>query len=179
MILLVKEKRTVIFFDEIDSLAPPRNNSYEGSQKVVGTLLSEMDGLKDSGKILVVGATNNIDGVDSALKRAGRFDFMIKFEMPDDNERLEIFNIHIKKAEEYAKRRLFEDINWALVMNHIGKYNGSDIAEVIRRVLEEKVKQELHGGNPNLVSTDDLIATIEKYNLRNEKRNPLGFLSSN
>lgn len=172
-------KRTVIFFDEIDSLAPPRNNSYEGSQKVVGTLLSEMDGLKDSGKILVVGATNNIDGVDSALKRAGRFDFMIKFEMPDDNERLEIFNIHIKKAEEYAKRRLFEDINWALVMNHIGKYNGSDIAEVIRRVLEEKVKQELHGGNPNLVSTDDLIATIEKYNLRNEKRNPLGFLSSN
>ncbi len=57
-------------------------------------------------------------------------------------------------------------------MNHIGKYNGSDIAEVIRRVLEES-KTRVTWWKPNLVSTEDLIATIEKYNLRNEKRNPL------
>lgn len=169
------KKRTIIFFDEIDTLAPPRSDAYEGSQKVVGTLLSEMDGLRDSSNILVVGATNNPAGVDGALKRGGRFDFMIKVDLPDEKARLEIFSIHMRKANEYSGRILFGDVNWDTVAQYTKNFNGSDIAEVVRRVLEEKAKQELHGGDPERVNTDDLIKTIQGYKPKSEKRRSLGF----
>lgn len=172
------KKRTIIFFDEIDTLAPSRSGAYEGSQKVVGTLLSEMDGLRDSSNILVVGATNNMEGVDSALKRGGRFDYMIKVDLPNAEERLEIFNIHISRAEGDAGNSLFENIDWEWVGKEIDGFSGADISEVVRRVLEEKVKEELHGGNPSLVSTEDLLNVIQEYNSRHEKKNPLGFVVS-
>ncbi len=170
------KKRTIIFFDEIDTLAPPRSDAYEGSQKVVGTLLSEMDGLRDSSNILVVGATNNPAGVDGALKRGGRFDFMIKVDLPDEKARLEIFSIHMRKANEYSGRILFGDINWDTVAQYTKNFNGSDIAEVVRRVLEEKAKQELHGGDPERVNTDDLIETIQGYKPKTPKKRDFGFL---
>lgn len=172
------KKRTIIFFDEIDTLAPPRSDAYEGSQKVVGTLLSEMDGLRDSSNILVIGATNNPAGVDGALKRGGRFDFMIKVDSPDQEARLEIFSIHMRKANEYSGRILFGDIDWDTIAAHTNDLNGSDIAEIVRRVLEEKAKMELHGYEAERVNTEDLTRTIKSYKPEPQKRRAFGFLGN-
>ncbi|MBI2101787.1 CDC48 family AAA ATPase [Candidatus Woesearchaeota archaeon] len=88
----------IIFFDELDSLAPKRGMGSENhvSERVVNQLLTEMDGLEDLNEVLVIAATNRPDMVDTALLRPGRFDRMILTPVPDEKTRLEIFNVHTK-----------------------------------------------------------------------------------
>ena len=87
----------VLFIDEIDTLAPARG-SYQGdsgvSDRVVGQLLTEIDGMVDSGELLVVAATNRYDAIDPALLRSGRFDLQLQVTGPDFNSRLAILRIH-------------------------------------------------------------------------------------
>jgi len=74
---------SIIFFDEIDGLAPVRSTKTDQiHNSVVSTLLAEMDGLKDRGDIVVIGATNRIDTLDAALRRPGRFDLELSFLLP-------------------------------------------------------------------------------------------------
>lgn len=74
---------SIIFFDEIDGLAPIRSSKTEQiHNSVVSTLLAEMDGLKDRGDVIVIGATNRIDALDPALRRPGRFDLELQFSLP-------------------------------------------------------------------------------------------------
>ena len=89
----------IIFFDEIDSLAPRRGTGAENhvSDRVVNQLLTEMDGLEDLHDVLVIAATNRPDIVDTSLLRPGRFDRMILTPIPDENSRLEIFKVHTKE----------------------------------------------------------------------------------
>jgi len=88
----------IIFFDELDSLAPRRGTGSENhvSERVVNQLLTEMDGLEDLNDVLVIAATNRPDMVDTALLRPGRFDRMILTPVPDEKTRLEIFRVHTK-----------------------------------------------------------------------------------
>ncbi|HLG23484.1 MAG TPA: CDC48 family AAA ATPase [Candidatus Nanoarchaeia archaeon] len=88
----------IIFFDEIDALAPRRGMSSENhaSERVVNQLLTEVDGLEDLNDVVVIAATNRPDIVDTALLRPGRFDRMILTPIPDDGARLEIFKVHTK-----------------------------------------------------------------------------------
>ncbi len=88
----------IIFFDEIDSLAPKRGASSDShvSERVVNQLLTEIDGLEDLHDVVVIAATNRPDIVDTALLRPGRFDRMILTPIPDENGRLEIFKVHTK-----------------------------------------------------------------------------------
>ncbi len=104
----------IIFFDEIDSLAPRRGASSDShvSERVVNQLLTEMDGLVDLHNIVILGATNRPDIVDTALLRPGRFDRIILAPAPNKKARQEIFNIHTKgmpldksvKIEELAEK---------------------------------------------------------------------------
>ena len=88
----------IIFFDEIDSLAPKRGGSSEShvSERVVNQLLTEIDGLEDLHDVVVIAATNRPDIVDTALLRPGRFDRMILTPIPDETSRFEIFKVHTK-----------------------------------------------------------------------------------
>src|SRR3990167_9542794 len=88
----------IIFFDEIDSLAPKRGSSSEGhvSERVVNQMLTEIDGLEEMHDVVVIAATNRPDIVDTALLRPGRFDRIILTPVPDEKTRLEIFNVHTK-----------------------------------------------------------------------------------
>ena len=87
----------VLFIDEIDTLAPARG-SYQGdsgvSDRVVGQLLTEIDGMVDGGELLVVAATNRYQALDPALLRSGRFDLQLQVTRPDFNSRLAILRIH-------------------------------------------------------------------------------------
>ena len=90
---------SVIFFDEIDGLAPVRTSSNDQAHSsIVSTLLAIMDGMDDRGTVIVIGATNRPDSLDPALRRPGRFDFELEFKPPDVNAREDILRIHAPKS---------------------------------------------------------------------------------
>ncbi|KAL6737449.1 hypothetical protein Aduo_011091 [Ancylostoma duodenale] len=89
---------SIIFFDEIDGLAPVRSSKQDQiHSSIVSTLLALMDGLDNRGEVVVIGATNRLDTLDPALRRPGRFDRELKFSLPDANARLQILTIHTSK----------------------------------------------------------------------------------
>jgi len=92
-----KNAPTIIFFDEIDAIAPKREDVQgEVERRVVSQLLSMMDGLKSRGKVIVIGATNRVNSVDPALRRPGRFDREIEICVPNKKGRLDILKIHTR-----------------------------------------------------------------------------------
>lgn len=97
---------SVIFIDEIDSIAPKRENvTGEVERRVVAQLLTLLDGMEERGQVVVIGATNRVDAIDPALRRPGRFDREIHIGVPDTKDRYEILQIHtrgmpIEKDEE-------------------------------------------------------------------------------
>ncbi|KAJ7404013.1 ATPase family AAA domain-containing protein 2 [Willisornis vidua] len=88
---------SIIFFDEIDGLAPVRSSKQDQvHSSVVSTLLALMDGLHSRGEVVVIGATNRLDSIDPALRRPGRFDREFLFSLPNKEARKEIFKIHTR-----------------------------------------------------------------------------------
>ncbi|XP_078395998.1 ATPase family AAA domain-containing protein 2 [Cetorhinus maximus] len=88
---------SIIFFDEVDGLAPVRSSRQDQiHSSIVSTLLALMDGLDSRGEIVVIGATNRLDSIDPALRRPGRFDREFLFGLPDKDARKEILKIHTK-----------------------------------------------------------------------------------
>lgn len=105
-----KNAPTIIFFDEIDAIAPKREDVQgEVERRVVSQLLTMMDGLKSRGKVIVIGATNRVNSVDPALRRPGRFDREIEISVPDKKGRLDILKIHTRNMPLERKIKL-EDI---------------------------------------------------------------------
>ncbi|MFQ5781693.1 MAG: CDC48 family AAA ATPase [Nitrosopumilus sp.] len=88
---------SIIFIDEIDSIAPKRDEvSGEVEKRIVSQLLTLMDGMKSRGKVVVIAATNRPDSIDPALRRPGRFDREIEIGIPDEEGRFEILSIHTR-----------------------------------------------------------------------------------
>jgi transitional endoplasmic reticulum ATPase len=141
-----KNAPSIIFIDEIDAIAPKREEvTGEVERRVVSQLLTCMDGLKKRGNVIVIGATNRINAVDPALRRAGRFDREIEFPVPDRNGRLEILKIHTRNMPLDKD----VDLNWLADVTY--GYVGADIwalckeaaMSALRRVLPEiKWKEE-------------------------------------
>ncbi|KAE9552010.1 hypothetical protein FO519_004773 [Halicephalobus sp. NKZ332] len=95
---------SIIFFDEIDGLAPVRSSRQDQiHSSIVSTLLALMDGLDSRGEVVVIGATNRLDSIDPALRRPGRFDRELAFTLPDKTARQSILNIHTKAWREETK----------------------------------------------------------------------------
>ncbi|NYZ60957.1 CDC48 family AAA ATPase [Candidatus Micrarchaeota archaeon] len=118
----------ILFIDEIDGLAPIRGGSGEGtmvSERLVDTLLSEMDGLRSMKKVIVLGATNRPDILDKALMRAGRFDRVIEIPLPDEKTRMEIFKVHTKKMP-------LKGVDLSELAKVTEGYTGADIENICR-----------------------------------------------
>ena len=103
---------SIIFIDELDSIAPKRDEvSGDVEKRIVSQLLTLMDGLEARGKVVVIGATNRVNSIDPALRRPGRFDREIEIGIPDEEGRLDILHIHTRgmpltddvKLEYFAK----------------------------------------------------------------------------
>ncbi|ADV64559.1 CDC48 family AAA ATPase [Desulfurococcus mucosus] len=131
----------VIFIDEIDSIAPKREEvTGEVEKRVVAQLLTLMDGLKERGKVIVIGATNRPDAIDPALRRPGRFDREIEIPPPDKRARKEILAVHTRNMP------LTEDVDLDKIADMTHGYTGADIAalakEAAMNALRRFMKEE-------------------------------------
>ena len=120
----------ILFLDEIDSLVPTRGSAGGDSQvteRVISQFLTELGGIERLKGVVVIGATNRLDMVDSAISRAGRFDIHLNFPLPDKNTRLRIFKIHTKE------KPLDKDVNLEKLADQTEEYSGADIEAVCRR----------------------------------------------
>jgi transitional endoplasmic reticulum ATPase len=130
---------SIIFFDEIDSLAPRRGMSGDNNvtERVVNQLLTEMDGLLDLDNIVILAATNRPDIVDTALLRPGRFDRIILLPSPTEAARLEIFKIHTKNMP------LEKSIKLKSLAEKSEGYVGADIESVCREAAMLALREDL------------------------------------
>ncbi len=117
-----KNAPSIIFIDEIDAIAPKREDVMgEVERRVVSQLLTMMDGLKTRGKIVVIGATNRVNSLDPALRRPGRFDREIEISVPDKKARLNILKIHTRNMP------LSEKVNLEAIAGKTHGFVGADL----------------------------------------------------
>jgi transitional endoplasmic reticulum ATPase len=130
-----KENLAIIFIDEIDSIAPRRDQTRgELEPRLVGQLLSLMDGLErevSKGHVIVIGSTNRPEALDPALRRPGRFDLEIEFDPPDAEERKRILEILLN---EYAKDK-YKDINLEEIAEQTIGFTGADLLQLLNESL--------------------------------------------
>lgn len=128
----------IIFIDEIDSIAPKREEVRgEVERRVVAQLLALMDGLIGRGNVIVIGATNREDSIDPALRRPGRFDREIEIGVPDRNGRKEILQIHTRGMP------LAKDVNLDEIANITHGFVGADLAALTREAAMNALKRIL------------------------------------
>ena len=121
---------TIIFIDEIDSLAPARGRGGgepQATERVVNTLLAEMDGLEEMQSVIVIGATNRPTLMDPALLRPGRFDELVYVTVPDAKGRRRILGIHTSKMP------LAKDVDLDDFAQRTDRYSGADLEDLVRR----------------------------------------------
>jgi|GEM_PF-6434857 len=167
--------RTIIFFDEIDTIASKRETSHDEDQKVLGVILTNMDGIEKHDNVMVVGSTNRLDSLDTGLTRAGRFDRLIELAPPNAEEKKQIFEIHMKKAQSKTAFNLFSDIDINVFAGQRKITNGADIEEIVRRVLIGKLRQERNGEKVGPVTTEDFLKEIREYERGKDNKKPIGF----
>jgi len=133
-----KNTPSIIFLDELDSIAPKRGEvTGEVERRVVAQLLSLMDGLKERKNVIVIGSTNRPEALDMALRRPGRFDREIELGVPDTDGRKEIFQIHTRGMP------LHEDIDLDEYAERTYGFVGADIAAVTREAAMNALRRIL------------------------------------
>jgi ATP-dependent 26S proteasome regulatory subunit len=161
------EGRAVLYLDEAEALSlehllpPPA--AREASARLVAAVCEKLDGLAPPGRVLVVGATSRTDAVDAELVAPGRLDHLVEVALPDAEAQREILELMKARAERNAGRPLFETIDYRKTLPVMGGMSGADISEIIQRALETKVHRAAEGVDPGLVSTDDLLVSIDAY----------------
>lgn len=131
---------SIIFLDEIDSIAPNRDSvSGEVERRVVAQLLTLMDGLGDRGNVIVVAATNREDSIDPALRRPGRFDREIEIGIPGRKSRCDILNVHLRDMP------LTDDVSIDDLAGMTQGFVGADLAALCREAAMKCVRTHMKG----------------------------------
>ena len=129
---------SIIFIDEIDAIAPKREEVFGDVEKrVVAQLLALMDGLTDRGNVVVLGATNRPDSVDPALRRPGRFDREIEISVPNIDGRIEILQIHTRGMP------IGKDVDLKKLASELHGYTGADIKSLCRESALKAIRRYL------------------------------------
>ncbi len=129
---------SIIFIDEIDSIAPKRDEvTGEMERRIVAQLLALMDGLETRGKVVVIGATNRPNALDPAIRRPGRFDREIELNIPNRNGRLEILQIHTRGMP------LNEDVDLEKIADLAHGYAGADLAALCKEAAMHALRRIL------------------------------------
>jgi cell division protease FtsH len=161
-----KEKApSIIFIDEIDAIGRARGknngfNSNDERENTLNQLLTEMDGFGTNSGVIILAATNRADVLDSALLRAGRFDRQIYVDMPDLNERKEIFQVHLKPL------KLEDGLDIDFLAKQTPGFSGADIANLCNEaalIAARKEKKKV-GKQDFLDAVDRIVGGLEKKN---------------
>ena len=129
---------SIIFIDELDSIAPRREEvTGEVERRVVAQLLTMMDGLEERGQVVVIGATNRVDAIDAALRRPGRFDREIEIGVPSEPDRIEILKIHTRGMP------LAEDVSLESLSQQTHGFVGADLAALAREAAIRALRRYL------------------------------------
>ncbi|KAK4487541.1 hypothetical protein RD792_005815 [Penstemon davidsonii] len=133
-----KNAPSIIFIDEIDSIAPKREKTHgEVERRIVSQLLTLMDGLKSRAHVIVMGATNRPNSIDPALRRFGRFDREIDIGVPDEIGRLEVLRIHTKNM------KLAEDVDLEKISKNTHGYVGADLAALCTEAALQCIREKM------------------------------------
>jgi transitional endoplasmic reticulum ATPase len=168
-----KNAPSIIFIDEIDAIAPKREEvTGEVERRVVSQLLTMMDGLKSRGQVIVIGATNRPDSLDPALRRPGRFDREIEIGVPNQKARLEILQIHTRNMP------LAKDVNLKELAEKTYGYVGADLEMLAKEAAMHALRRVI----PDLSNLKDkelprevlekLIVTKEDFDYAMQKVEP-------
>lgn len=163
-----KEKAPcIVFIDEIDAIGRARgkNANFGGNderENTLNQLLTEMDGFATNSGVIILAATNRADILDRALMRAGRFDRQISVELPDLNERQEIFVVHLRPL------RLSEDVKPEFLARQTPGFSGADIANVCNESALIAARK-----NKQLVEKDDFLDAVDRIVGGLEKKNKI------
>ncbi|UBF27112.1 AAA family ATPase [Kovacikia minuta CCNUW1] len=158
----------VVFIDEIDSLAPARG-SFQGdsgvSDRVVGQLLTELDGLQECANVLLVGATNRPEALDPALLRSGRLDLQLKIDLPDPSSRLAILQVH-------NQERPLAEVDLTHWAAHTEGWNGADLTLLSNQAALEAVRRYRRQGlsDPNAIQITTEDFAIAHQRLSNQRQ---------
>ncbi len=147
---------TIIFFDEIDSLAPRRSASSDAhvTERVVNQMLTEMDGLEALNDIVIIAATNRPDMLDTALLRPGRFDRIILTSVPDKKAREKIFEIHLKGMP------LAKDVSAAKLAEKAEGYVGADTEAVCREAGIIALRKDIKAKEVTMADFDESFSIV-------------------
>ena len=145
----------VIFIDEVDGLVPKREGSSEFSVQMTSELLKEIDGLKDTSNIVVIGATNRPYMLDPAILRPGRFDKLIYVKPPGPKSRGELFRKYLSQVPTAG------DVNYAQLGAETKGFTGADIAGVCREAKTAAMEEELSSGQEGHVTMQALEGVIK------------------
>lgn len=170
-----KEKAPcIIFIDEIDAIGRARGKSISAGanderENTLNQLLTEMDGFGTNSGVIILAATNRADILDRALMRAGRFDRQIYVDMPDLNERKEIFKVHLKKI------KIDESVDIEFLARQTPGFSGADIANICNEaaLIAARSNKKQVTKQDFLDAVDRIIAGLEKKNkiiTKHEKR---------
>ncbi len=151
----------VVFFDEVDAIAPRRKSGEVDSQvteRVVSQLLTEMDGLEELKGVVVLGATNRPDIIDEALLRPGRFDKILRVPPPDKEGRLEILKIHTKR------KPLATDVDLTKLADSTDGYTGAELAAVANTAAVAVIRQFVKArGTDAEADAEELTLTMKDF----------------
>ena len=148
----------MLFFDEIDALAPIRiSGDRLGTDRIVSQLLLEMDNIMNANGLIVIAATNRPDRVDPALMRAGRFDFILELPLPNCDERREIFKIHT------ASLPLAADINLDALAECTEGITGSDIETICKHAAMLATKRFTKEIDPQGYDFDNFLILKQDF----------------
>ena len=159
-----KNAPSIIFIDEIDAIAPKREDvTGEVERRVVSQLLTMMDGLKSRGRVVVIGATNRVNSIDPALRRPGRFDREVNISVPDRSGRLNILKIHTRNMP------LFKNVNLDILAGKTHGFVGADLSaltkeaamNVLRKLLPELKLEDNEPIPPEVL--DKIVVRAEDF----------------
>jgi len=167
-----KNSPSIIFIDELDSIAPKREKTHgEVERRIVSQLLTLMDGLKQRSHVIVMAATNRPNSIDAALRRFGRFDREVDIGIPDAVGRMEILRIHTKNM------KLHEDLDLEAVAAETHGHVGADLAALCSEAALQQIREkmdliDLEDETIDAEVLDSLAVTMEDFRYAMGKSTP-------
>lgn len=141
----------LIFFDELDALAPRRTGKDAALDRVVAQLLTDLDGMAQNEDVVVLAATNRMSAIDPALTRPGRFDVMVRIPLPDTSARRAILDVHLRGLP------LERDVDLDNLANRTQNASGADLAGLVTAAARASARRQMHS------ETDAITVTVQDF----------------